>query len=291
MFPAMSTAHDKVVVIPFPTRGHDKPLEPFAPLTAPSPVDSDYELFTTLGTVTDYITGLEWQKDAGSNAQNWDDAWNSCRLLNLYGYGWRLPSVSELMSIVDYGSSWVAINNAAFPGIWQDQYWSATTLSSFSFLAWRVGFTYGHVDTASKTAHHLTRCVRSSRPTGPVFQDNNDSTVTDLATGLTWQQGDDSNGRTFPEAHSYCANNLNNLRLGNKSDWRLPNIKELASIVDYRERLPAIDEVMSTVAANSSYWSDTRYQPEYGKAWRVNIGAGNVDPVNWTNYHQVRCVR
>jgi len=284
LFPATSIAHNNVVVIPM--AGDNKPLEPFAPLAASSPRDSSYSISPSLEVVDDYITGLEWQKAAGHETKNWDDAWNYCRLLNLYGYGWRLPSVSELMSIVHYGSR-PSINRAAFPATWENYYWSASSLGSFSNNAWRVGFSFGHVDAASKDTAHITRCVRSSRPTGPVLQDNNNFTVTDLATGLTWQQGDDSGGETWEYAHLYCLN----LKLGNKSDWRLPNVKELASIVDYRQRFPAIGEVMSTLGVDTSYWSETVYHSDNSKAWRIAISSGSAGPVNKTNSYQVRCVR
>ena len=61
------------------------------------------------------------------------------------------------------------------------------------------------------------------------FIDNGDKTITDAATGLTWQKADSSKGLNWEDALQYCEN----LTLGGHDDWRLPNAKELQSLVDY----------------------------------------------------------
>ena len=61
------------------------------------------------------------------------------------------------------------------------------------------------------------------------FADNGDGTVTDTATGLMWQQADDGVARDWGEALAYAED----LTLAGHGDWRLPNAKELQSIVDY----------------------------------------------------------
>ena len=58
------------------------------------------------------------------------------------------------------------------------------------------------------------------------YNDNGNSTVTDLKTGLMWQQAPSSSGYTWQQAVDYC----NNLELGGYSDWRIPSCKELYSI-------------------------------------------------------------
>ena len=83
------------------------------------------------------------------------------------------------------------------------------------------------------------------------FVNNQDGTITDLATGLMWQQADDGTGRDWENAIAYAEN----LTLANHSDWRLPNAKELQSIVDYTKcpdvtQSPAIDPLFSTSTIN-----------------------------------------
>jgi len=60
----------------------------------------------------------------------------------------------------------------------------------------------------------------------PAYQDNGDGTVTDLNTGLMWQQ-DPGEKMTFAQA----AAGASALSLGGYSDWRLPTIKELYSLI------------------------------------------------------------
>jgi hypothetical protein len=98
--------------------------------------------------------------------------------------------------------------------------------------------------------------------------DNEDGTVTDNATGLMWQQADSGSGMIWEDALAYAES----LDLGGYKDWRLPNAKELQSILNYT-RSPAttssaaIDPVFScteiTNEANSAdypfYWTGTTH--------------------------------
>jgi hypothetical protein len=61
------------------------------------------------------------------------------------------------------------------------------------------------------------------------FTDNGDGTISDQATGLMWQQADDGVARNWQGALAYAEG----LTLAGHDDWRLPNAKELQSIVDY----------------------------------------------------------
>jgi len=72
----------------------------------------------------------------------------------------------------------------------------------------------------------------------PSYADNGNGTVMDLVTGLTWQQSPDTNGDgvididdklSFSEARNYCEN----LELAGKADWRLPDIKQLYSLISF----------------------------------------------------------
>ncbi|GAF95222.1 unnamed protein product, partial [marine sediment metagenome] len=136
------------------------------------------------------------------------------------------------------------------------------------------------------------------------FVDNGDETVTDLATGLTWQQGDDGVARNWQEALAYAED----LVLGGHSAWRLPNAKELQSIVDYT-RSPAtsgsaaIDPVFDCtpiVAEDGSvdfgfYWTGTSHLDgpragasacyvAFGRAWGYMHG-------HWMDVHGAGCQR
>jgi hypothetical protein len=72
----------------------------------------------------------------------------------------------------------------------------------------------------------------------PSYTDNGDGTVTDNVTGLMWQQSPDTDGDgdidaddklTYAEAVAGAIT----IALGGNSDWRLPTIKELYSLIDF----------------------------------------------------------
>ena len=126
------------------------------------------------------------------------------------------------------------------------------------------------------------------------FVDNGDNTITDQKTRLIWQKQDDDSKRSMENALNYCEN----LTLGGSSAWRLPNIKELESIVDDSKVSPSI---------NTSYFTDTKYIPytnyissshyvrDYGYidySWSVTFNSGEAalqDSSSNSNSY-VRCV-
>ncbi len=108
------------------------------------------------------------------------------------------------------------------------------------------------------------------------YRDNGDGTVTDLNTGLMWQQGDDQNGPEWPygyytwqQAMDYCAA----LDLAGHSDWRLPARLELLSLVNYGIPYPGptIDTRYFPNCRSDLYWSGSTdaYGPD--GAWYVDF--------------------
>ena len=118
-----------------------------------------------------------------------------------------------------------------------------------------------------------------------VVIDNGDGTITDLKTGLMWEQRHSGSTYTWEEAVNAVAES----RFAGYSDWRLPVMWELITIVDYSRSGPAIDPIFKAVADN--YWSATTYAPNPDVAWQVNFNIGLVDfdDKNFTRY--VRAVR
>ena len=93
--------------------------------------------------------------------------------------------------------------------------------------------------------------VNSSMALGP-YIDNGDGTVTDKGTALMWQKADDGDTYTWKDALAYCES----LTLGGYRDWRLPNIRELKSVVKRDSYNPAIDASVFE-CRSSYYWSST----------------------------------
>ncbi|MCP4628857.1 MAG: DUF1566 domain-containing protein [bacterium] len=286
---ASASAQNKVVVIPLMEEA--PPLEPYAPLAVESPPTSAY--FDNLfgGHVTDKVTGLVWQKSDDDDIKTWYEAWDYCQDLELPSGGWtdwHLPSVAELMSIVYYGKVNPPINTV-FWSTNSSNYWSATTDASQSHSKWVVNFFYGSIYSEYKNIDNYVRCVRKKFAGYGNLKDNGNDTVTDLSTGLTWQQWDDDNKREWTVAVSYCQG----LDLGGKKDWRLPTIKELQSIVDtsVNDPGPTIDSGAFPDTNSSDYWSATNYGGDSSFAWDVDFSNGRVafdlKPLSF----YVRCVR
>ena len=118
------------------------------------------------------------------------------------------------------------------------------------------------------------------------FTDNGDGTVTDGNTGLMWQQAE-AGSMDWEAAITYCES----FSLPGYTDWRLPNVKELRSIVDDRLYNPAIDKIYFPGALASYYWSSTTYADGSSDAWGVVFGSGSVHYYSKTIGNYVRCVR
>ena len=130
----------------------------------------------------------------------------------------------------------------------------------------------------------LTLTLLNSIAIAGSFTDNGNGTVSDSDTGLMWQKEDDNTTRTWESAISYCEG----LSLGSYNDWRLPNIKELRSIVDTTTYSPAINSTYFPNTNSSSYWSSTTYTPY---AWYVGFSNGVVSYGYESDYYYVLCVR
>lgn len=112
------------------------------------------------------------------------------------------------------------------------------------------------------------------------------NTVIDQGTGLEWQKGGDATPRNWQDALAYCED----LSLDSQTDWRLPNIRELKSIVDIRRFYPAVDPVFTSQSAY--YWSATTVTNYPAtSAWTVSFANGDDNWYVKTNTYPVRCVR
>ena len=113
-----------------------------------------------VGTVKDASTGLTWQREASADQQTWTAAKATCDALTLAGGGWRLPSMSELQSLIDESQSDPAIDSAAFPDTPSEGFWAGTPLAGMPDAAWFVSFLEGIAYNAVLTHPYRVRCVR-----------------------------------------------------------------------------------------------------------------------------------
>jgi len=112
--------------------------------------------------------------------------------------------------------------------------------------------------------------------------------VTDSITRLEWQDNTPSSPMVWEEAILYCEN----LVLDKYNDWRLPNIRELTSLVDEKRFDPSISPIFKNISS-ISYWTSTSAATQYNFAWRVYFRSGYLYTVRKSTSFggNVRCVR
>jgi hypothetical protein len=115
-----------------------------------------------------------------------------------------------------------------------------------------------------------------------------DGTVYDNRTKLTWQQSVSSTLYSQQGARSYCVS------LGvasGQTDWRLPTLKELLTIVDHSQVNPAIDPTTFPLTPLDAFWTLTSQARASTSAWLVNFDVGRTITDSVANKYSVRCVR
>ncbi|WP_070963854.1 DUF1566 domain-containing protein [Vibrio sonorensis] len=265
------------------------------------------------GTVTDTVTGLMWTQTTDTNGDGkinatdkmtYQEAITYANALSLSGYNdWRLPNIKELYSLILFDGqdpsgirqsgnidlvpfldqTVFSINSGdtqAGERLIDSQFVSSTkyvsktmirddTVFGVNFIDGRIkGYGMRGRGGSGKTFYVLL--VRDNPAYGSnQFVNTDESTITDNSTGLTWQRSDSQSSMKWPQALKYCEN----LELAGHSDWRLPDIKELHSIVDYT-RSPetsfsaAIDPLFHITAITNeagetdyaNYWSSTTHR-------------------------------
>ncbi len=275
------------------------------------------------GTVTDSTTGLMWQQGFADSKLTYAEAPAYVDTMNAQrfaGYNdWRLPTIKQLYSLIDFrgtdsppdGTSTAGlvpfINTDYFEFAYGDtsagdriidSQWVTTTLyTADNSMMFGVNFADGRIKgygtgssgpQGGKTFY--VRLCRGSADYGTSsFVDNGDGTVSDQATGLMWAESDSGQGMSWEDALAW-AEQLNAENYLGYNSWRVPNAKELHSILDYT-RSPdttssaAIDPVFNATAITNEYgqtdypfyWTSTtflRFDGNAGAAVYVAFGRG-----------------
>ncbi|MCW5892062.1 MAG: DUF1566 domain-containing protein [bacterium] len=143
------------------------------------------------------------------------------------------------------------------------------------------------------------------------YTDNGDGTITDQVTGLTWEKlGDDGSIHRSDGVYGFAeAINLKIAALNagggfaGHIDWRLPNRRELESLVDSSALDPAVRPVFDDACSPgcsalecsctqpAPYWTSTAYQADPSNAWIVDFYQGRVFAIGFSAQARVRAVR
>ena len=296
------------------------------------------------GTVTDNVTGLVWQQSVDQNGDGkmnaadkmtYDRAVAGASKLKLGGHSdWRLPTIKEAYSLIlfsgedisgykgstagsikafidakyfAFGYGDVAAGERLLEGqMATSSVYGATTRGEKTMFG--VNFVDGRIKgygletsfTGGPKVFYVMYVRGNSNYGQNDFVDNKNGTVTDKATGLIWMQTDSGKGMNWEEALSYAENT----NFGGHTDWRLPNAKELQSLIDYERapattQSPAIDSIFSTTKISNEkgevdypyFWSSTTHDSWHERragsaAVYLSFGRamGNIRS-GWTDIH------
>jgi hypothetical protein len=264
------------------------------------------------GTITDMVTGLMWSQTPDmdedgdidvDDKMTYEDAVSNASIYNIGGYSdWRLPTIKELYSLIIFsgvdpsgyeGTSTDGlvpfINTDYFDFAYGDtdageriidaQY-ATTNLYVDGELLFGVNFADGRIKgyglqmpfgPGDKTFSVMY--VRGNSTYGEnSFTDNSDGTITDNATNLMWMQDDNGEGIDWENALSYAES----YEFAGYSDWRLPNVKELQSILDYTRSPGTSNSAAINPLFNCTEITNEADQADYPFYWSSTTHS------NWT---------
>jgi hypothetical protein len=238
-------------------------------------------------TVIDRSSGLCWCRDA--NRFDFPFAWEAAA--DLVGEmnrsaaegrrDWRLPSRRELFGLLSHQRVNPALGQGhPFLNVFPGYYWTATTCARLPAEAWYIHLGGARVYRGMKSGACLVWPVAGARRvTGvgdPRFRIN-DGILQDLWTGLCWTPTTRDGCATVSwEGALQAAAAVNAAARGGRRRWRLPNIRELESLVDLTRHSPALPAGHGFEDVPDGCWSSTTsvYEPRY--AWVLYLQDGAV---------------
>jgi len=118
------------------------------------------------GVVYDTKTNLTWQQAISADLYTQVEAVSYCKALQLNGAPWRLPTMREILTIVDLSVAppGPTIDTTAFPDTPGQFFWSSTLYSGTPGSAWSAHFYYGFAYGNMMSDSSYARCVYSGRP-------------------------------------------------------------------------------------------------------------------------------
>lgn len=266
------------------------------------------------GTVTDNITGVMWQQTADTNGDGTidvndkytqTDAVNYCENLTLAGYyDWELPDIKTMYSLIDFSGEDVSvyqgedtsglnpfINDEVFGYGYGDTsageriidaQWATTSLYTANEkqmfgVNLADGRIKGYGDPDGNTENNKNFYVQCVRDKGNYaennFEDNGDNTISDKATTLMWEQNDNGSAVDWDDALAYCSTSTT----GEYTDWRLPDAKELQSIVDYTRSPNTTNSAALHELFNATSFTNEGGQADYGFYWSSTTHKSFID--------------
>lgn len=122
---------------------------------------------------------------------------------------------------------------------------------------------------------------------------NSDVVIIDRATGLMWVQDGNSAGANSGAVDTWaaCIAVAGALNFAGFEDWRLPNIFELISLIDWEKAEPVLDALFDNISLMTGYWSSTNYRIDDLGAWTVSFATPSISQVLKTGDRLMLSVR
>lgn len=150
--------------------------------------------------------------------------------------------------------------------------------------------------TSTSTSTMIIKGLPPESPTN--YTNNKNGTITDNYTGLVWKQctqgmsgSDCKTGSPSLRIWSKARTECDDLVFAGKSDWRMPTLKELQSIVNTKGFDPAINKNFFLNTSDSPYWTETSPAEYVASKFTVLFSDGSVYYKDSNNFAATRCVR
>ncbi len=219
--------------------------------------------------IIDDNNGLEWTQTLSEGFYTWVGANVYCENLDYAGKkDWRLPNMHEMQTI-DMKNQ---LFKTVFESVTEAKVWTSSAYQDDT-AAW----TFNPISYKSqKNDSFRVMCVRGKRMSQKSFTISGSATE-EYATFVPARAGDPkwtktiAKEKTWQEALSYCEN----LTYAGISNWHLPDINELLSLVNYEKTEPASN--FPEMPANTKLWSSTSKESYAAIAYSLDFERGTVD--------------
>ena len=263
--------------------------------------DHNYTLDASVDPIViDNVTGLIWDNTTSHPKKNYDDAITYCQDLDYADKtDWRLPVFNELYSIVKVSEVNQSVDTSFdFDFTLQSgRFWTSSrtpynNASTYELTRTFVSLEYGFYDNYLKTSELDVKCVRGEMKDEVFSRDDVNEIVVDHKRGVMWQDdaGVNVGNGAWSSSVAYCED----LTLGGYTNWSMPNVSELSTIIDIENYAFGLNSVFAN-DRGYYYWTSTldTYN-SVDTSWLVYTGGGSSNllygQTSDTNFY-TRCMR
>ena len=250
----------------------------------------------TLDVIQDSRTGLFWEARPAALRMRSEDVPGHCAALLLDEHvHWRSASMQELMTLVDFGGTNLALA-AGGPELEehnQASYFAGPARANF---VGELSFIDGRVQIVDENKQNYAICVYGNEWKCPeeAEVETRPDAVEDLRSGLIWARAE-AEAQNWQQSLQYCQD----LQLEDQTDWRLPSAKEMSQLVDLHRGhddvkvCRAIETGLAwSGTEDQQFWTSTPFvSSAVHQAWIWDLQYGKLGSLDMSAPGRIRCVR